>query len=140
MHPLSALLALGGAPALAQPQQVPAPQEYTRQLFSAFPERIIEVEEHRSGPGFPVLTHVTLYERPATASAAGLCQARTHTVFLPVAQPPADTPRQAVAVDSSTRFYMIDAVGPGLRPAGQAARCAALTNLRDFFEASESDV
>ena len=115
------------------------PEGYARRLFARFHERIVDVEEHRSGPGYPVLSHVTLYERPETASTAGLCQVRVHDIGLPHTAPPAEPPRDAVSVRTSIRWLAIGKVDSSVRPADQASRCAALPTARNFFVAAHGD-
>lgn len=117
----------------------PDPQNYARRLFARFHERIFDVEEHRSGPGYPMLSHVTLYERPETSSTAGLCQVRVHDVGLPQAAPPADPARDAMWVRTSTRWLAIGKVDSSVRPADQPSRCARLPSARNFFVASQAD-
>ena len=114
------------------------PQAYVRQLFSRFPERIVDVEKRYSGPG-AFLVGVTLYERPEAHHIAGLCQVRVHEVGVNTAPPPQDPPRHAQAVRTSTRFFAIGPVNSSIPPADQRQRCAGLPNARNFFSASEDD-
>ena len=115
------------------------PQGYVRRLFARLHERIVDVEEHRSGPGYPVLSHVTLYERPESASTAGLCQVRVHDVGLPETAPPMEPSRDAMWVRTSIRWFAIGKVDSSVRPADQASRCAALPTARNFFAAAQAD-
>ena len=118
--------------------RVADPQAYTRQLFSRFPQRIVDVEERHSGPA-PFLIGVTLYERPEAHHIAGLCQVRVHEVSVNTAPPPHDPPRYAEAVRTSTRYFAIGPVSSSVPPADQRQRCAALPSARNFFTASEGD-
>jgi hypothetical protein len=106
-----------------------------RRLFDGFFERIVEIEEHRSGPGYPALTHVTLYERPSSAGFAGLCEVTAHDVGVNFAAPPQEPQRTAEWVRSSTRFYAIGRVAPSPEPADQRARCSGLPTATTFFAA-----
>ena len=135
---------LGGCAAMA-PQQaigpVAAPAEgsgaaraLTRTLFSNFHERIVEAEEHRSGPG-AVLTHVSLYERPQTTHLQGLCEVVVHDVGVPFSPPPNQPPMNATSVRTGSRYYSIGEVGPSIPPASQERDCAMLSTATNFFAA-----
>ena len=134
-------LALSSIAAGAPPDArvgVANPQAYVRELFSRFPERVVDVEERHSGPG-AFLVGVTLYERPEAHHMAGLCQVRVHEVSVNTAPPPQDPPRYAEGIRTSTRFFAIGPVNSSIPPADQRQRCASLPTARNFFSASEDD-
>lgn len=112
-----------------------AAADAARRLFDGFFGRIVEIEEHRSGPGYPALTHVTLYERPRSAGFAGLCEVIAHDVGVNFAAPPQEPPRTAEWMRSSTRFFAIGRVTPSPEPADQRARCSDLASATPFFTA-----
>ncbi len=139
------LVSATAAPPPPQPMQVADSavptldaEAYTRQLFSRFPERIVDVEERHSGPG-AFLIGVTLYERPEAHHMAGLCQVRVHEVGVNTAPPPHNPPRYAESVRTSTRFFAIGPVNSSIPPADQRKRCSSLPSARNFFSASEDD-
>jgi hypothetical protein len=103
-------------------------------LLATLPERIVEIAENRSGPGY-LLTHVTLFEAPESSHHAGLCQVKAHDVGVNFLPPPAEGPRRAEWVRTSTRYFAVGEVSSAVRPGGQQSACASLPSARNFFTA-----
>jgi hypothetical protein len=113
-------------------------QTEAARLLATLPERVVEIVENRSGPGFP-LTHVTLFEAPESSHHAGLCQVRAHDVGVNFLPPPAEGSRRAEWVRTSTRYFALGEVGPTVRPEGQQSACASLPTARHFFTAASPE-
>ena len=111
-----------------------AASEAARQLFRNFFDRIVEIQEHRSGPGAPLVA-LTLFERPETTRFAGLCRVTAHDVGINFAPPPEEPPREAQSMRTITRYYAIGRVAPSPEPAGQPAACSSLPSAKGFFTA-----
>lgn len=107
-------------------------------LLATLPERIVEIVENRSGPGYP-LTHVTLFEAPESSHHAGLCQVRAHDLGVNFLQPPAEGPRRTEWVRTSIRYFVVGEVSSSVRPEDQQSACASLPSARDFFTASTQE-
>lgn len=119
------------------PAKEGAARETARQLFSVFHGRIVEAEEHRSGPAYPVLSHITLYEQPKSSGIAGLCEVTAHDVGVPFASPPDEPPLHATWVRTSTRYLAIGRVDSSIPTADQESRCAGLPSATGFFTARD---
>lgn len=117
------------------------PASLAEKLLTDIAARVVEAEEHRSGPGYPVLSAVTLYEPPRASQWPGLCEVTAHEVSVAFV-PPGDAPEPPPvgrSVRSSTRWAY---AGTGRANGAEAdararteAACRARTTGADFFTA-----